>query len=73
MYQPKKYLKKDKQYIYDFIKRNPFATFVLQGDRLLATHIPVLIKGPLEDFTLYAHIANHNEQFSFLKDGIEAL
>jgi transcriptional regulator len=73
MYQPKKYLKKDKQYIYDFVKKNPFATFVLQGDRLLATHIPVLIKGPLEDFTLYAHIANHNEQFSFLKDGIEAL
>ncbi len=73
MYQPKKYLKKDKQYIYNFIKENPFATFVLRGDRLLATHIPVLIKGPVEDFTLYAHIANHNEQFPFLEDGIEAL
>lgn len=73
MYQPKKYLKKDREYIYKFIQENPFATFVLKGDRLLATHIPVLIKGPVDNFTLYAHIANHNEQYSFLKDGIEAL
>ena len=73
MYQPKKYLKKDREYIYNFIHQNPFATFVLKGDRLLATHIPVLIKGTAENFTLYTHIANHNEQFSFLKDGKEAL
>lgn len=73
MYQPRKYLKKDKQYIYKFIQENPFATFVLQGERLLATHIPVLIKGAVDDFTLYAHIANHNEQFSHLEDGKDAL
>ncbi len=73
MYQPKKYSKKDPQYIFDFIKAHPFATFVLKGDRLLATHIPVLITGTPKDFTLYSHIANHNEQFSFLQDGLEAL
>lgn len=73
MYQPKKYLKRDKDYIYNFIIENPFATFVINGDRLLATHIPVLIQGTPQSFTLYAHIANHNEQFNFLKDGLEAI
>lgn len=73
MYQPRKYKKTDSRFIYEFITEHPFATFVLNGDHLLATHIPVLIKGTHKDFTLYAHIANHNEQFRYLKDGIEAL
>ena len=73
MYQPKKYKKKDPGFVFDFIENHPFATFVIKGDHLLATHIPVLITGTPEDFTLYAHIANHNEQFNYLKDGIEAL
>ncbi|MEP6261021.1 MAG: FMN-binding negative transcriptional regulator [Gillisia sp.] len=73
MYQPKKYLKQDPQYIYDFIKAHPFATFVLAGEQLLASHIPVLIHGNPGDFTLYGHIANHNEQLSLLKTGAEAL
>jgi len=73
MYQPKRYKKEDPEYIYDFIEQHPFATMVIRGDQLLATHIPVLITGTPLDFTLYAHIANHNEQFDYLKDGIEAL
>lgn len=73
MYQPKKYKKKDPRYIFDFITEHPFATFVLAGEHLLATHIPVLIEGSPEDFILYAHIANHNEQLRYLKNGIEAL
>ena len=73
MYQPKKYKKTDPQYIFDFITEHPFATFVLNGNHLLATHIPVLIQGFPENFILYAHIANHNEQFEYLKNGSEAL
>ncbi len=73
MYQPKKYKKTDPQYIFEFIKEHPFATFVLNGDHLLATHIPVLINGSPEKFTLYAHIANHNEQYEHIKNGKEAL
>lgn len=73
MFQPKKYQKKDPQYIYNFIKTHPFATFVLNGRELLATHIPILIKGEPEDFTLYGHIAESNEQYPFLRDGLEAL
>lgn len=73
MYQPKKYQKEDPEYIFDFIKQHPFATFILNGNRILATHIPVLTEGNFEKFSLYSHIANHNEQLQFLKDGAEAL
>jgi len=73
MYQPKKYKKQDPEYIFEFIKLHPFASFILKGDRLLATHIPVLIEGNSQSFRLYAHIANHNEQLQFLKNDAEAL
>ncbi len=73
MYQPKKYLKKDRDFIFNFIQEHPFATFVLKGDRILATHIPFLTKGTSNDFILFSHIANHNEQLQHLKDGTEAL
>ena len=73
MFRQKKYLKKDPQYIYDFIDHHPFATFVLQGEELLATHIPVLLEGTPEKFKLYGHIAEANEQYKFLRDGLEAL
>ena len=73
MFRQKKYLKNDPQYIFDFIQHHPFATFILNGENLLATHIPVLIKGAPEKFLLYGHIAEANEQYKFLKDGVEAL
>ena len=73
MFQPKKYQKKDPQYIFDFIQQHPFATLVLQGEELLATHIPVLIKGTPENYKLYGHIARSNEQYIFLKDGLDVL
>lgn len=73
MYQPEKYKKEDKEFIFNFIQKHPFATYVSQGDQLLATHIPVLLKGNAQNFILYSHIANHNEQFNFLKNGTEGL
>ncbi|HET8887171.1 MAG TPA: FMN-binding negative transcriptional regulator [Salinimicrobium sp.] len=73
MYQPKKYKKENQEYIFEFIKNHPFATFVINGNRLLATHIPVLPKGISTDFILFGHISKHNEQFQYLKNGAEAL
>lgn len=73
MYRPLKYRKDDEEFIFSFIKKHPFATFVLNGKRLLATHIPVLPLGKPHDFKLFSHIANHNEQLAFLKNGAEAL
>ncbi|MDT0641265.1 FMN-binding negative transcriptional regulator [Zunongwangia sp. F363] len=73
MYQRAKYKKTDENYIFNFIRSHPFATLVLQGDRLLATHIPVLTKGNADKFILYGHIAYNNEQYQYLKDGLEAL
>lgn len=73
MYKTKKYQKEDKDYIFDFINHHPFATFIINGNSLLATHIPVLTKGNSEDFLLYGHIADTNEQYDFLKDEVEGL
>jgi len=73
MYQPKKYQKDNPEFLFNFIQKHPFATFILNGERILATHIPVLTKGNAQDFLLYSHIANHNEQFKYLKDGAKAL
>jgi len=73
MYQPKKYKKDNPEFLFEFIKHHPFATFILNGNRILATHIPVLTKGTAKDFILFSHIANHNEQFKYLKNGTDAL
>ena len=73
MFQPDKYKKNDRQYIFNFIKAHPFATFVINSEELLATHIPILVKGDSENFTLYGHIAEANEQYDYLKDGLEGL
>lgn len=73
MYRPSKYQKDNPEFIFSFIQSHPFATFILKGEELLATHIPVLIEGDSNSWKLYAHIANHNEQLQYLKDGAEAL
>lgn len=74
MYKKGKYVKEDPKYIFQFIQNHPFATFVLKGDHLLATHIPVLPEGDEKEFRLFGHISNqYNEQVRYLKDGCEAL
>lgn len=73
MYQPKKYKKQDPDYLFEFIKEHPFASFIIKGERLLATHIPVLIEGDSTNFRLYSHIANHNEILNYLVNEAEAL
>lgn len=59
--------------MYRFVQAHPFATMVVQGERLVATHIPIMTTGQAEDFTLYGHIANHNEMLPHIKDGTEVL
>lgn len=73
MYKQSAFLKDDPQYIWNFIKKKPFATFVIKGSNLLATHIPVLSTGAPEKMVLFAHIAYNNEQIAFLKNDVEAL
>jgi transcriptional regulator len=74
MYQPEKYKKKDNSYICEFIAHHPFATFVTNNGNMLATHIPVLLTDAKKsDFTLFSHMAKHNEQVSHLRDGAESL
>lgn len=74
MYQKKTYVKEDASYIFEFINEHPFATFVLKGQRLLGTHIPILTEGDPDQFRLFGHISDHfNEQKEYLKNDMEAL
>lgn len=73
MYQPEKYKNDDPQFIYNFISQFPFATLVLQGNNLLATHVPILVDGSHQNFRMYAHIANHNPMRQFLETAAEML
>ncbi len=73
MYQNKKYLKNDQQFVFRFIQEHPFATVVLQGKSLMATHIPVLAEGNQEEFVLYGHIANNNPMVDSLREGKQIL
>ncbi|MBT8319587.1 MAG: FMN-binding negative transcriptional regulator [Gramella sp.] len=73
MYRPEKYIKDDKDFVFSFIQENPFASFIMNGERLLGTHIPVLTEGDEKEWILYSHMAKHNEQAALLKDGADAL
>lgn len=73
MYRPLKYQKDDREFVQAFIREHPFASFITQGKRLIATHIPVLSEGEDEHWRLFSHIANHNEQLASIIDGAEAL
>ena len=73
MYRPNKYVKDDNKFVFSFINENPFATVVMNGERLLATHLPVLTQGNENSWNLFTHLANHNEQARFIEDGAEAL
>lgn len=73
MYQPKKYKKDDLEFAIQLIDENPFANFILMGDDLLATHIPILRNLDSKKLQLYGHIANHNPQLRFLEDNKDVL
>ena len=73
MYQPAPYKKTDKTQLLNFVQQHPFATVVVQGEHLLATHVPLLTEGTADDFRLFGHIANHNAMRPQLADGVEML
>lgn len=73
MYQPKRYPKNDSEFIFEFIQQHPFATMVVKGKTLLATHIPFTVEGSASSFRLVGHVANHNKMLEFLKDDAEVL
>lgn len=73
MYQPKKYRNNSSKFLNAFVQNHPFATVVIKGDKLLATHIPILIDDDPTILRLYGHIANHNPMYAHIKDGAEML
>ncbi|TRO64386.1 FMN-binding negative transcriptional regulator [Christiangramia sabulilitoris] len=73
MYRPEKYIKDDKDFVFSFMRENPFASFIMKVKELVGTHIPVLAEGDENEWILYSHMANHNKQSKLLENGAEAL
>jgi transcriptional regulator len=73
MYIPKYYREEDRQTILVFLKQNNFAALVtFDGERPLATHIPVEVVETEDSWTVYGHLSRANPQKKTL-DGREAL
>lgn len=63
MYIPKYYREEDRQKILAFLKQNNFAALVtFDGERPIATHIPVEVVDSENGWTIYGHISGANPQ-----------
>ena len=62
MFQSDKYKKEYREFIYQFIWKHPFATFITSDEDLIATHIPILINEESIKLEIFGHIANQKEQ-----------
>lgn len=64
MYIPKLYRQEDRDEILAFLKANNFPALVTSdGERLVATHLPVEVVEAEDHFTLYGHMARSNPQW----------
>ena len=73
MYVPKLYRPENPQVVYSYIEKYAFATLVTQGQRLIASHIPLLLEQGDGDPYLSGHVSKANEILDQLKDGQEVL
>jgi transcriptional regulator len=70
MYTPKLYREEDRERILDFLKKNNFPALVTHdGDKLIATHLPVEIVETGEDkLAIYSHMSRVNPQWKSFGD-----
>lgn len=63
MYIPKHYREEDRQTILAFLRRNNFAALVtFDGEKPIATHIPVEVVESENGWTVYGHLSRANAQ-----------
>jgi transcriptional regulator len=73
LYIPKHYREDDRQKILAFLKHNNFAALVtFDGEKPIATHVPVEVAETGSGWTIYGHISRANPQKKTF-DGQEAL
>ncbi len=65
MYTPKLYREEDRSEILDFLKKNNFPALVTHdGERLVATHLPVeVVETENDGLTIYSHMSRANPQW----------
>lgn len=63
MYIPKYYREEDRQKIFAFLKQNNFAALVtFDGEKPIATHMPVEVVESEKGWTIYGHLSRANAQ-----------
>jgi transcriptional regulator len=63
MYVPKYYREEDRQKILAFLKQNNFAALVtFDGEKPIATHVPVEVVESENGWTIYGHLSRANSQ-----------
>jgi transcriptional regulator len=70
MYTPKLYREEDRERILEFLRKNNFPALVTHdGEKLIATHLPVEIVEPGEDkLAIYSHMSRVNSQWKSFGD-----
>jgi transcriptional regulator len=70
MYTPKLYREEDRERILDFLKKNNFPALVTHdGEKLIATHLPVEVVEMGEDkLAIYSHMSRVNPQWKTFGD-----
>ncbi len=74
MYTPDEYKNENRTEMLEFIQKNPFGILVLNdGEKPVATHIPMMIKEVNGQTVLNGHISKENEQGNLFHDSSSAL
>ena len=75
MYVPRIHRQEDRKEVFNYIRKNGFATLISKLDgRSIATHLPLYLdKNEKEEYVLIGHIAAANEQKESLSTGEELL
>ena len=74
MYTPDPYKNADGKALFDFISKNMFGILVLyDGDKPIATHIPMMLHEKNGAFVLIGHISKENEQGNLFHNSPTAL
>ena len=74
MYIPKHFKKKDPEVAYELIRREPFATLLVQNQEgVLGSHLPLLLDLAGNEPKLVGHMSRSNPQWKLLEQGKEVL
>jgi transcriptional regulator len=74
MYTPDRYKNTDRKELSAFIRKNPFGILIIyDGEKPVATHIPMMLEEENNKFALIGHISKENEQGKLFYEAPQAM